>query len=209
HGRDDHARTGAGHRALRRPSDRRALGDPDVDLRRPDLAVLLAGAIILRNVADLSRPICEFLPFVPVAVGLVGILYGVTAAFGGSALVAGGSGVIGLLALWAFVHRQRRIPHPLLNLRPFSSARFVLGVLMTMLGLVFVFAMNVVIPLFLQGALDMPPLGASLTLAPGILLTVVMGPIAGRLFDKHGGRWSIPLGFLVMAVLVTLVGVAA
>lgn len=171
--------------------------------------MLLAGAIILRNVADLSRPIFDFLSFVLVAVGLVGILYGVTAAFGGSALVAGGSGVIGLLALWAFVHRQRRIPHPLLNLRPFSSARFVLGVLMTMLGLVFVFAMNVVIPLFLQGALDMPPLGASLTLAPGILLTVVMGPIAGRLFDKHGGRWSIPLGFLVMAVLVTLVGVAA
>jgi len=173
------------------------------------LAVLLAGAIILRNVADLSRPVFDFLSFVLVAVGLVGILYGVTAAFGGSALMAGGSGVIGLLALWAFVHRQRRIPHPLLNLRPFSSARFVLGVLMTMLGLVFVFAMNVVIPLFLQGALDMPPLGASLTLAPGILLTVVMGPIAGRLFDKHGGRWSIPLGFLVMAVLVTLVGVAA
>lgn len=173
------------------------------------LAVLLAGAIILRHVADLSRPVFDFLSFVLVAVGLVGILYGVTAAFGGSALVAGGSGVIGLLALWAFVHRQRRIPHPLLNLRPFSSARFVLGVLMTMLGLVFVFAMNVVIPLFLQGALDMPPLGASLTLAPGILLTVVMGPIAGRLFDKHGGRWSIPLGFLVMAVLVTLVGVAA
>src|SRR5690606_36139353 len=70
------------------------------------LAVLLAGAIILRNVADLSRPVFDFLSFVLVAVGLVGILYGVTAAFGGSALMAGGSGVIGLLALWAFVHRQ-------------------------------------------------------------------------------------------------------
>jgi DHA2 family lincomycin resistance protein-like MFS transporter len=69
--------------------------------------------------------------------------------------------------------------------------------------------MNVVIPLFLQGAHGISPLGASLTLAPGILLTVVMGPVAGRLFDRHGGRWSIPLGFLVMAVFVTLVGIAA
>lgn len=173
------------------------------------LTVLLTGAVILRNVAELSRPVFDLLSFVLVAVGLVGVLYGVSAAFGGSALFAGISGVIGLLAMWAFVRRQLRIEHPLLDLRPFSSAPFVFGVLMTMLGLVFVFAMNVVIPLFLQGALDLPPLGASLTLAPGILLTVVMGPIAGRLFDKHGGRWSTPLGFLTMAVFVTLVGVAA
>ena len=52
-------------------------------------------------------------------------------------------------------------------------------------------------------------MGASLALAPGILLTVALGPAAGRLFDRHGGRWSLPLGFLVMAIFVTLVGVAA
>lgn len=173
------------------------------------LIVLLAGAIALRNVADLGRPVLDILSFLLVAVGLVGILYGVSAAFGGAALYAGISAVVGLLALWMFVIRQRRIEHPLIDMRPFSNSRFVLGVLMTMLGLVFVFAMNVIIPLFLQAARDMPPLGASLTLAPGILLTVVMGPVAGRLFDRHGGRWSIPLGFLIMAVFVTLVGVAA
>ena len=173
------------------------------------LAVLLAGAIVLRNVTELGRPVLDILSFILVAVGLVGILYGVSSAFEGSALYAGVAGVVGLLAMWLFILRQRRTENPLLDLRPFSSAPFVFGVLMTMLGLVFVFAMNVVIPLFLQGALEMPPLGASLTLAPGILLTVGMGPIAGRLFDRHGGRWSIPLGFLVMAIFVTLVGVAA
>jgi DHA2 family lincomycin resistance protein-like MFS transporter len=173
------------------------------------LVVLLAGAILLRNVADLGRPVLDILSFILVAVALVGVLYGVTAAFGGSPLYAGISGVVGLLAMWRFIVRQRRIEHPLLDLRPFSSAPFVFGVLMTMLGLVFVFAMNVIIPLFLQGARDMAPLGASLTLAPGILLTVVLGPVAGRLFDRHGGRRSIPLGFLIMAVFVTLVGVAA
>ena len=173
------------------------------------LLVLLAGAVFLRNVAELGRPVLDVPSFLLVAVGLVGVLYGVSAAFGGSLLWAGVSLVVGLVALWLFVRRQRRIEHPLIDLRPFASTPFVLGVLMTMLGLAFVFAMNVTIPLFLQSAHDMSPLGASLTLAPGILLTVVMGPIAGRLFDRHGGRWSIPLGFLVMAVFVTLVGVAA
>ncbi len=173
------------------------------------LLVLLAGAVFLRNVAELGRPVLDILSFLLVAVGLVGVLYGVSAAFGGSLLGGAVSLVVGLVALWLFVRRQRRIEHPLIDLRPFASTPFVIGVLMTMLGLAFVFAMNVTIPLFLQSAHDMPPLGASLTLAPGILLTVVMGPIAGRLFDRHGGRWSIPLGFLVMAVFVTLVGVAA
>lgn len=173
------------------------------------LIVLLAGAIILRTAVELHRPILDVLSFLLVAVGLVGVLYGVTAAFGGSGLYAAISGVVGLVALWLFVLRQRRIEHPLLDLRPFASAPFVFGVLMTMLGLAFVFAMNVVIPLFLQSAHNISPLGASLALAPGILLTVIMGPIAGRLFDRHGGRWSMPLGFLVMAVFVTLVGVVA
>lgn len=173
------------------------------------LVVLLTGAIFLRTVADLGRLVLDIPSFLLVAVALVGVLYGVTAAFGGSALYAVASGVVGLLGLWLFIARQRRIDHPLLDLRPFSSTPFVLGVLMTMLGLVFVFAMNVVIPLFLQSAREVDPLGASLTLAPGILLTVVLGPVAGRLFDRHGGRWSIPLGFLIMAIFVTLVGLAA
>lgn len=173
------------------------------------VVVLIAGAIFLRTVAELGRPVLDIPSFLLVALALVGILYGVTAAFGGSALIAGGAFVVGLIALWLFIVRQRRIEHPLLDLRPFSSKPFVLGVIMTMLGLLFVFAMNVVIPLFLQGARGMEPMGASITLAPGILLTVILGPVAGRLFDRHGGKWSIPLGFLVMAVFVTLVGVAA
>lgn len=173
------------------------------------LLVLLTGAIALRTVVDLGRPVLDIPSFLLVAVGLAGILYGVSAAFGGAALYAGLSALVGLAALWLFVVRQRRIRHPLIDMRPFSNRPFVLGASMTMLGLVFVFAMNVIIPLFLQSARGISPLGASLTLAPAILLAVVAGPVAGRLFDRHGGRWSIPLGFLVMALFVTGVGVAA
>ena len=116
------------------------------------LLVLIAGAIALRTVADLGRPVLDIPSFLLVAVGLVGILYGISAAFGGAPVYAALSAVIGLAALWVFVVRQRRIAHPLIDMRPFSNRAFVLGVSMTMLGLVFVFAMNVVIPLFLQAA---------------------------------------------------------
>lgn len=171
--------------------------------------VMIAGALFLRNVADLSRPRLDIASFLLIALGLVGLLYGVSTVFEGSVLVATCAIAAGVAALIGFAARQNRIENPLLDLRPFRNAGFVLGVAMTMLGLFFVFAMNVVIPIFLQTAKEMTPLGASLTLAPGILLTVALGPIAGRLFDRHGGRIMIPVGYLVMAVFVLLVGVVA
>lgn len=173
------------------------------------LIVLLAGAVLLRTVVTLGRPVLDVLSFLLVAVGLVGLLYGISTAFSGSAPIAATAAVVGVLALVAFVVRQKRIEHPLLNLQPFRSTPFVLGVSMTMLGLLFVFAMNVVIPVFLQSVKGQTPMGASLILAPGILMTVVLGPVAGRLFDRHGGRVMIPAGFAVMAVFALLVGVAA
>src|SRR5690625_933447 len=107
------------------------------------LVVLIAGAIILRTVADLGRPKLDIPSFLLVAVGLVGVLYGVSSAFGGAPLYATIAAVIGLIALWLFVRRQGRIEHPLIKLRPFSSAQLVFGVLMTMLVLSFEFSINV------------------------------------------------------------------
>lgn len=173
------------------------------------LLVLIAGAALLHNVADLGRPRLDALSLLLISVGLIGILYGVSTVFEGSVLVASVTFIVGLLAMIALAVRQRRIDNPLLNLSPFGNRAFVLGVFMTMLGLFFVFAMNVVIPLFLQADKGLSPLGASLTLAPGILLSVAMGPVAGRLFDRHGGRVMIPLGYLIMAAFVLLTGIAA
>lgn len=173
------------------------------------LAVLLAGALLLRTTVELGSPCLDLLSFVLVAVGVAGLLYGISTAFSGQALVAGLTALAGILALAAFVVRQGRSEAPLLDLRPFRSAPFVLGVAMTMLGLLFVFAMNVVIPLFLQSAKGQSPLGASLLLAPGILATVVLGPVAGKLFDRHGARVMIPAGFATMAAFALLVAGAA
>ena len=69
------------------------------------LLVMLAGAFILRTVADLERPTVDALSFVLVAVGLVGLLYGVTAVFDGSVAVAAGSVALGVVGLWGFVVR--------------------------------------------------------------------------------------------------------
>lgn len=171
--------------------------------------VLLAGALLLRNVAELTKPRLDVISLLLVACALGGLLYGVSTVFEGSLLIALLSVAVGAVALVLFVGRQKRIANPLIDLRPFASKTFVLGVVMTMLGLLFVFAMNVIIPLFLQTSKELSPLAASLALAPGILLTVAMGPIAGRVFDRKGGRVMIPVGYVVMALFSLLVAWAA
>lgn len=171
--------------------------------------VMFVGALLLSNVAELTRPQLDVVSFLLIAVTLVGLLYGVSTVFDGSAVIAVGSIAVGLAAGAGFIRRQNRVDTPLIDLRPFHNSGFVLGVVMTMLGLMFVFAMNVVIPVFLQTAKDSTALEASLTLAPGILLSVAMGPVAGRLFDRHGGGVMIPAGYVVVAVFVLLVAAVA
>ena len=171
--------------------------------------VLLAGAVLLRNVAELTRPRLDLWSFVLVALALGGLLYGISTLFAGTLFSALLAIAVGAVALVLFVARQKRVANPLIDLRPFGSRPYVLGLVMTMLGLLFVFAMNVVIPIYLQSAKELTPLGASLVLAPGILLTVALGPVAGRIFDRRGGKVMIPVGYLVMAVFSLLVAWAA
>src|SRR5690606_12942551 len=89
------------------------------------LVVLLAGAVLLRTVVTLGKPVLDVLSFLLVAVGLVGLLYAISTVFSGSVTVAAICAVIGVAALALFVVRQNRIEHPLLNLQPFRSAPFV------------------------------------------------------------------------------------
>lgn len=42
----------------------------------------------------------------------------------------------------------------------------------------------------------MSPFNASMVLFPAILLSCVIAPLAGRIYDKKGGRVLLPLGFL-------------
>ena len=44
------------------------------------------------------------------------------------------------------------------------------------------------------------PVTAGLALIPGTLPIILAGPLAGRLFDRVGGRWPLAIGFLVLAL---------
>lgn len=168
------------------------------------LLCFLAGAIILRDIAHLTHPRLDAPSVALIAIALIGILYGISTIFGGNFIFAVASIVVGAVVLAIFVVRQGKLAEPLIDLRPLKIPPFAVGVVVNMLSLITIFAMNIIVPTFMQSALGTPPLVASLILFPAILCSCVISPLAGRIYDKQGPGILLPLGFLCIAVFSVL-----
>ena len=160
----------------------------------------LAAAFILGDIAKLTHPKLDVLSTILIGLALIGILYGISTAFTGNVVISAITEVLGILCLILFLRRQSRIEHPLIDLRPLSIRPFAVGVIINMLSLIVIFAMNIVMPIYLQSALGVPAIFASLTLFPAILLSCIISVVAGRVYDKHGPGVLLPLGFACIAV---------
>lgn len=167
---------------------------------------LLAGAAILRDIAHLTHPRLDAASVALIGIALIGILYGISTVFSGSVPVACAAALVGAVALVLFVRRQKKLAEPLIDLRPLSIPPFTVGVIANMLSLLTIFAMNIIVPTFMQSVLGTDPLVASLTLFPAILCSCAVSPLAGRIYDKQGPGVILPAGFLCIAVFSVLVG---
>ncbi|MDR0501268.1 MAG: MFS transporter [Coriobacteriales bacterium] len=168
---------------------------------------LLLGICLLGNVAKLTHPRLDFFSVVLVGLALVGILYGISTVFTGNIIIAASMFVIGFILLLVFMRRQGRLQQPLIDLTPLRVMPYRLGVIINMLSLVTMFAMNIIIPMFMQSVLGVPALVASLTLFPAIALCCVVSPLAGRIFDKHGAKLLLPLGFALVALFAVALSI--
>lgn len=168
------------------------------------LLCFLSGAIVLRDIAHLTHPRLDAPSVALIALALIGILYGISTIFGGNVLIAVAAIVVGAAALAIFARRQGKLEEPLIDLRPLRIVPFTVGVVVNMIALVAIFAMNIIIPTYMQSVLGTPPLVASLVLFPAILCSCVVSPIAGRIFDKSGPGILLPVGFACIAVFSVL-----
>lgn len=160
----------------------------------------LCGLFLLGNAAHLTHPKLDTLSVILIGLALIGILYGISTVFNGSILTALIAAALGILLLIVFIARQKKLKEPLINLKPLAVRAFSIGVVANMLSLIIIFAMNIVMPLFMQSVLGVSTLQASLTLFPAILLSCVISPIAGKIYDRHGAGLLLPLGFALLCI---------
>ena len=155
-------------------------------------AVTWFGLRRLENVGEPQDSSIDWLSVVLAAVGFGGLVYGLTQfAEGGaaqSAAIVGG----GLVAIAAFVMRQRRLKRagspPLMDLGTLGHSTYAKGVGLMSVGFVAMMGSMILLPLFLQNVRDLSPLQTGLLVMPGGLAMGVLGPVVGRVFDRRGGR---------------------
>ena len=105
-----------------------------------------------------------------------------------------------------FIHREKSVSSPLLNLAIFNNANFSMGVIAAMLSFVVGFTCSVMMPYYLINARQL-----STSVAGGLLIIIpvtlaVVGPIGGVLADKYGGERisAIGLFFLITAQIMII-----
>ncbi|HVV02380.1 MAG TPA: DHA2 family efflux MFS transporter permease subunit [Verrucomicrobiae bacterium] len=108
--------------------------------------------------------------------------------------------VISLGCFLAFIIRELKTNHPIVDLRVFRSRNFASGVmLMTVLGAV-LYGTTAALPIFLQTLMGYPALESGLALSPRGVGAFITTAIVGRLVGKIPNRWLIFTGFVLLSI---------
>lgn len=170
------------------------------------ILAMILGYMYLVNVSSLSKPEIDIFSIILSTIGIGGVIYGISSFSGdGDIIVTSLVFVIGLLSLIIFGKRQLSLKEPMLEIRTFKYPIFSIGVAFVMISMMIMFTMNVMLPMFLQGALKTSTFMAALILLPASLANGVVTPIAGKIYDKFGVKALLPAGFIIILIaLLTL-----
>lgn len=168
---------------------------------------LVLGGVLIKNLGE-TRPVkLDLLSAMLSAVAFGGLIYGLSS-FGESAAgnhtpvppyVAVG---VGAASLALFVFRQLRLQRDdaaLMDLRPFKSRSFTVGIIMLLVSMATLFGSLILLPIYLQNVLNLDTLQTGLVVLPGGLAMGLSGPFVGRIFDRVGPRPLVIPGSIVLA----------
>ncbi len=111
---------------------------------------------------------------------------------------------VGIISLFLFVRRQLGMDEPFLKMELVKNRTFALSLVLIMLVQAAILMGTILVPIYVQTLRGFSATISSLLLLPASMVSAVMSPISGRLFDKYGAR-KIAIPGLTLAVLSTLV----
>ncbi|WP_419887781.1 DHA2 family efflux MFS transporter permease subunit [Neobacillus niacini] len=155
----------------------------------------------LKNVTEISKPKVDVISILLSSFGFGGLLYGFTSAgnYGWSHAATLLSLTIGGISLIVFIFRQLRLKHPMLEFRVFTFSIFPFAIAIGMISFMGLIGAETIIPLFMQNMREFSAFEAGLALLPGAVISGIMSPIVGRIFDKVGAKWLVLIGLTIMS----------
>ena len=104
-----------------------------------------------------------------------------------------------LLLLPVFVLIERRAANPTISFSLLRHDNFLAANLSQFLAGMVELGLGFLTPFFLLLVVGVSPATAGICLIPATIPIILAGPLAGRAFDRFGGRWPLVVGFLVLA----------
>ena len=165
------------------------------------VVIFFAGAVLERGGETNKDVTLDVLSVILSTIGFGGLLYGLSAigSYGVTADSATGV-VIGAVALVFFFRRQLRMEQPMLQVRVLANRKFLIATIIVMLVQGALLAGGILLPILLQSYMGFSATTSGLVLLPGAIIMGAMGPVAGRLFDKHGPRVLAVTGTGILAL---------
>ena len=115
------------------------------------------------------------------------------------ALTAGVTLAVALACAAAFVVRQMRCAHPLIDLTPMKNRAFWPSIVLTTIAMMGGFSWGVLLPLYLEGAIGLSAFAAGLVILVPVLGNAGTSLLGGRIMDKRGEWPLLPVGYAVIA----------
>ncbi|MGA2379040.1 MAG: DHA2 family efflux MFS transporter permease subunit [Spirochaetia bacterium] len=110
--------------------------------------------------------------------------------------------VASFFAFVLFIYLELTADNPLLDLRVFKYRSFTMANLMVIVTNIVMFSGLFFLPLFLQTFRGLGAMETGLLMMPGALVSGLMMPVVGRLFDKIGPR-PLALSGILMLILIS------
>ncbi|UTB33479.1 MAG: DHA2 family efflux MFS transporter permease subunit [Methanobacterium sp. ERen5] len=169
------------------------------------IATTIMGVVYLRNITEISHTKLDVLSVLLAAIGFTGIITCFSnMGENGWSLNVILPLIIGIITLIGFIIRQLKMEHPFLNIRVFKHSFFSIGVLINVVNIMIIFAMVIILPMYLQNVLGTSSFVASLVMLPGTALGSFLPLLSGHIYDKKGPRIVICTGIAIMCFSMIL-----
>lgn len=165
------------------------------------IATTIMGMIYLRNITEIVHTKLDIASVILAATGFTGIITCFSnMGENGLSLNVTVPMIIGTIALISFTIRQLKMDNPLLDIRVFKHSFFSIGVLINVVNVMIIFAVVILLPIYLQNVIGTSSLVASLVMLPGTALGSLLPLLSGHVYDKKGPRIVISTGIAVMFI---------
>ena len=135
------------------------------------------------------------------AVGLFALTYGLIEAntYGWTSGRIVGSFALAAAALAGFVAIERRRRAPMLDLSLFRNSTYAGANVAMLLIALSMFGVFFFVSLYMQNVLGYSAVQAGAAFLPMTLVIILAAPAAGKLSDRHGSRWLMSAGMILLA----------